>query len=532
MSRARCLTLLALLIVGTALLRLLMAAELGLGIDETYMVAAGRTLHLSYFDHPPLSWWLSRGAALLAGSERPLVVRLPFVALFALSTWLVYRLGALAASPPAGLWAAVALNLAPALGITTGLWVLPDGPLDCALLGAGYCLMRALPGEDTDWGWWLGAGAGAGLALLSKYSAVLTLAGALLYLASSPLHRRWLARPQPWVAAALAGRAVRAGAGVERHPWVGQLRLPGGPGGGARPEPRRPAAGAGRRGALFAAVDLGRADFRPGARPASGTSGLAKLAAVLPGAAADRAVRRGGAVVAPGTAALGGAGVSVCLPSARRRTGPPRRDPPRALARAATATAALLAFGLAVSAAESRWHWLGAVAPGFRPWIAGARLDAVRAPTCKRAACCAGPVRRSPARRGGSPASWTIALGGDRPVLCLNTDGGEYNYAPGPATRLGEDVLLLGPGLDAARVKASYGRLFDSIDELPPAELAFPARPAAAIPMFLGHHLRHLAVNQRRKGQANIPALPWRYLVASRPAHHMMTKSLVRYGTR
>ena len=58
------------------------------------------------------------------------MVRLPFVALFALSTLLVYRLGALAGSPAAGLWAAVALNLAPVFGITTGGWVLPDGPLD------------------------------------------------------------------------------------------------------------------------------------------------------------------------------------------------------------------------------------------------------------------------------------------------------------------------------------------------------------------------------------------------------------------
>ena len=203
MSSARSLRLLLLLILATALLRLLGAAGLGLGIDESYMVASGRTLHVGYFDHPPLAWWLSRGAALLLGSEQPVVVRLPFVALFTLSTFLVWRLGTLANSPAAGLWAAVALNLSPVLGITTASWVLPDGPLDCALLGAGCCLMRALP-EPRGWSWWLGAGACAGLALLSKYSAVLTLAGAALYLLTSPLHRRWLARPQPWAAAAVA----------------------------------------------------------------------------------------------------------------------------------------------------------------------------------------------------------------------------------------------------------------------------------------------------------------------------------------
>ena len=58
------------------------------------MVAAGRTLSLGYFDHPPPSWWLAETTAHLAGTEAPCVVRLPFIALFALTTWLMARLGA------------------------------------------------------------------------------------------------------------------------------------------------------------------------------------------------------------------------------------------------------------------------------------------------------------------------------------------------------------------------------------------------------------------------------------------------------
>src|ERR1700743_634658 len=65
-----------LVLIGvTALLRLVFASVMGLGIDETYMVAAGRHLQLSYFDHPPLSWWLARGAAQLVGSDAAIVVR-------------------------------------------------------------------------------------------------------------------------------------------------------------------------------------------------------------------------------------------------------------------------------------------------------------------------------------------------------------------------------------------------------------------------------------------------------------------------
>ncbi len=78
------------------------------------------------------------------------------------------------AGEPAGLWAAVTLNLSPVFGVTTGSWVLPDGPLDCALLGGAICLVHALPARGRiAAAWWGGAGLCAGLALFSKYSAVL-----------------------------------------------------------------------------------------------------------------------------------------------------------------------------------------------------------------------------------------------------------------------------------------------------------------------------------------------------------------------
>src|SRR5690348_12044482 len=106
----------AVLILATFLARLLFASALGLGIDESYMVAAGRKLQLSYFDHPPIAWWMARAAAHLTGVESPVVVRLPFIALFALTTWLMYRVTSALFGPAAGLSAAVLLNLAPVFG--------------------------------------------------------------------------------------------------------------------------------------------------------------------------------------------------------------------------------------------------------------------------------------------------------------------------------------------------------------------------------------------------------------------------------
>ena len=488
MSRAHSLRLLALLILGTALLRLLGAAGLGLGIDESYMVASGRALHLGYFDHPPLSWWLSRGAALLLGSEQPVVVRLPFVALFSLSTFLIYRLGTILESPAAGLWAAVALNLAPVLGITTGSWVLPDGPLVCALLGAGLCLMRALP-EPRGWGWWLGAGACAGLALLSKYSAVLTLAGAALYLLSSPLHRRWLARPQPWVAAALAA-ALFAPVLVWNadHGWISfafqggramahKLNLAG---------PLVVLAG----GALFLlpwiwaglmAVLL--RGLRAG--PVAWRSWLLCWLA-LPPIVLFAVVALWSRHVLFHWAVPGYLFLFPLLGAALARLGQTRP----ALLRGATAgTAALLAAALLVTASELRSHWLGSIAPGFDPGLQALDWTPLRDELDRR------DLLHRPDTIIAGDAWWVTgkvdyALGGDPEVICLNTDAREYLLAPGPEAHLGQDVLLLAPAPASARVRLVYGRLFDSIYELPPAKLRFPGRPDAAIPLFLGHNLR------------------------------------------
>src|SRR6202035_2722083 len=108
----------AALILGMFLARLVFSAALGLGIDESYMVAAGRKLQLSYFDHPPIAWWMAWAAAHLTGSESPVVVRLPFIALFAVTTFLMYRLTSALFGPEAGLSAAVMLNLAPLFGIS------------------------------------------------------------------------------------------------------------------------------------------------------------------------------------------------------------------------------------------------------------------------------------------------------------------------------------------------------------------------------------------------------------------------------
>ena len=77
-----------------------------------------------------------------------------------------------------------------------------------ALLGATLNLLRALQANGgRALGRWTAAGVCAGVAMFAKYSAVLVIGGAWLYLIFSPIHRRWLVRPEPYVAV-LAALAV------------------------------------------------------------------------------------------------------------------------------------------------------------------------------------------------------------------------------------------------------------------------------------------------------------------------------------
>jgi 4-amino-4-deoxy-L-arabinose transferase-like glycosyltransferase len=131
-------------ILAASILRLALAACTGLGIDESYMVAASNRFAASYFDHPLASWWLELGSRWLFGSAAPIVVRLPFVLLSVLSSGLLYALTSRLYGARAGFYAVAAYNVSPVFSLAFGCWVLPDGPLDAALLAAAYAMIRAL----------------------------------------------------------------------------------------------------------------------------------------------------------------------------------------------------------------------------------------------------------------------------------------------------------------------------------------------------------------------------------------------------
>ena len=180
-------------------------------MDESYEAVISRTLSASYFDHPPAVFWITHAAAALGG-ESPFVLRLPFILLFVLTSWLLCRLGARLFGELAGFWTMAVAQVMPVFGFSSGGWVLPDGPLLCATAAAALAFAHAVPvsadGDDVGararWGPWLALGLALGAAGLSKYHAALLGAGLLAFVATDVRARRWLTHPAPYVAIVIA----------------------------------------------------------------------------------------------------------------------------------------------------------------------------------------------------------------------------------------------------------------------------------------------------------------------------------------
>ncbi len=481
----------ALLILTTFVARLVFAASLGLGIDESYMIAAGRKLQLSYFDHPPIAWWMAWGIAHLIGSESAIVVRLPFLALFALTTFLMYRVTSTLFDPHAGLWAAVVLNMAPVLGITAGTWVLPDGPLFAALLGTLACLIAALrSGGRTAWGWWLAAGLCAGLALGSKYSAVLTLAGIVLFLATEPASRHWLLQAQPYVAGVVAlvifSPVVTWNA---EHGWV-SLLFQGGRAGGSL-HPFGPLMAIGGQAAFLLPwiwlplVWCGFVAARRG--PSDSKRWLLFCLAAPP-------------ILLFAVAALwsntlfhwAAPGYLMLLPMLGEAIA--RRRQTSRLARIwLAATAAFVIFGVVLVASEVRFNWLSGLMADF-PLGKNPNVDAVDWTSLQTELESRGLLDKPglvvAALKWHEAGKIDYALGGRIPVLCLGQDARQYGLIANPDDYAGADVLIAGPRRSFAQINSQFGSLFDAIEPIAPATITHAGHPLMTLPLFIGHRLR------------------------------------------
>ncbi len=485
------------IVVGT-LLRLVSAALYGLGNGESYYLATARHLALSYFDQPPLSLWIAWGTMNLTGTESALVLRLPFILMFAGTTWLMFRLGALLFGEAAGAFAALLLNVAPVFTGMVGVWMEPDGPLMLFLLATMLPVARlaaAPAGGRRLWTWGL-AGLCLGLALLAKYHAALLVVGIVIFAITSRPHRRWFREPGPYAAALVAlllfspvliwnaendwvsfgfqsGRIAET-AGL--HPeWLvrmilGQIAYVG------------PWVWIPMIGAFWSAARRGPSDPR---------AWLLCCAAFLP-----VVIFTVSALWAP----LGwhfhwqAPGYLMLFPlvgaAAIARLKLAALWPARWLLGSAIATTAIML----IVATQAATGWLRLLVPDNLAErlgsIADPTLEGLNWDELREAAAAAGYLNAD--RMVAVTPQWHIAgktdvqLGRDLPVVCLCADPRNIAFGWDHANFAGWDALIVAPPGYLADVQATYGRYFAAIEPLPPVAVTRGGRVALELRLYLG----------------------------------------------
>ena len=169
-------------------------------VDEAYYWGWSQALDWGYFSKPPVIATLIAASTALLGNGI-IAIKLPSLLIYPATAFALYALGTRLYSKRVGFWAGLAFMSMP-LVAALGLFVSTDAPLLLCWSLALLFLLRAL--EREGWANWLACGALIGIGLMSKYTMAAFLPSALLLIILDPRHRRWLARPQPWVAVLLA----------------------------------------------------------------------------------------------------------------------------------------------------------------------------------------------------------------------------------------------------------------------------------------------------------------------------------------
>jgi len=199
------------LIVLTLFCRLMIAAFTGLGVGESYYTRGAEYLQLSYFDQPPLFFWIGGLAMRLLG-ENTFALRFPSIVMFSGTTWFVYLIGKRLFNEWTGFFAAFLMNISFVFSVCVGCWFQPDAPLLFFWLACTYCIIQIVfpkeNGNDVStlrnnyktYCWWILAGVMMGLASLSKYHVIFLLAGVLFFFLFNTEQRHWIWHPGPYIA--------------------------------------------------------------------------------------------------------------------------------------------------------------------------------------------------------------------------------------------------------------------------------------------------------------------------------------------
>lgn len=190
-----------LLIGYSILLRLVYLGNFDLIQEEAYYWNYAQHPAAGYLDHPPVVALLINFGTLLFGQDQ-FGVRFGAFFCWFVTAFFIYRLTKIISNKDS---AVRALMLVATLPIFFGVAVVmtPDAPLIACWAGALYFLYRALVLETPRA--WVGVGICLGVGLAAKYTIAFLGPAVVVFMLIDPRARKWFCRPQPYLAAILAG---------------------------------------------------------------------------------------------------------------------------------------------------------------------------------------------------------------------------------------------------------------------------------------------------------------------------------------
>ena len=130
------------IIISIFILKLILALYLPLINDEAYTIAVSKSMSLSFYDHPPITFWLPVLMNEVFGTNSIFIYRLPFLLIGLITTLMIYLLGKEFGGREIGIGSALLYNIAPFFFLSGGIFIVPDGPLNLGIATTTYCILK------------------------------------------------------------------------------------------------------------------------------------------------------------------------------------------------------------------------------------------------------------------------------------------------------------------------------------------------------------------------------------------------------
>jgi dolichol-phosphate mannosyltransferase len=187
-------------VVYIILLKLFYLGVPELIFEEAYYWNYAQHLDIGYLDHPLMIAWIIKLFTSLLGTNE-FAVRFGAFLCWFVTAFYIYKITREILNILSAYWALLLVSVLPAY-FSFGWFMSPDAPLTACWAAVIYYFHQVIVKNNKKA--WLGVGISLGLGMISKYTIALLGGAIVLFLLIDRPSRKWLARPEPYIALLVA----------------------------------------------------------------------------------------------------------------------------------------------------------------------------------------------------------------------------------------------------------------------------------------------------------------------------------------